>query len=116
MSPTPSLPPSELRSRLEAEFRDRVTLLYRSLQITPPYHSVEKAVLALRDTLTALPEPALRATATELASRNALFTQVFVVSGLAKKNRGIIRKLLADRPELLTPECQPFADAFKEPT
>ena len=104
MATMPSRSPSELRSRLEAEFRDRVTLLYRSLQITPPYHSVEKAVLALR------------ATATELASRNALFTQVFVVSGLAKKNRGIIRKLLADRPELLTPECQPFADAFKEPT
>src|SRR6266571_4488606 len=75
MATMPSRSPSELRSRLEAEFRDRVTLLYRSLQITPPYHSVEKAVLALRDTLTALPEPALRATATELASRNALFTQ-----------------------------------------
>jgi len=116
MATTPSRSPSELRSRLEAEFRERVTLLYRSLQITPPYHSVEKAALALRDTLTALPEPALRATATDPASRNALFTQVFIVSGLAKKNRGIIRKLLADRPELLAPECQPFVDAFKEPT
>jgi len=116
MATTPSLPPSELRARLEADFRQRVTLLYRSLQITPPYHSVEKAVLALRDTLTALHEPALRATASDPASRNALFTQVFIDSGLAKKNRGIISKLLADRPELLGPECQPFADAFKEPT
>ncbi len=116
MSTTPSLSPSELRSRLEADFRQRVTLLYRSLQITPPYHSVEKAVLALRDTLTALPEPALRVTASDLASRNALFAQIFVDSGLAKKNRGIISKLLADRPELLAPECQPFADAFKGPS
>ncbi len=113
MATMPSLPPSELRSRLEADFRQRVTLLYRSLQITPPYHSVEKAILALRDTLTALPEPALRATASDPASRNALFTQVFIGSGLAKKNRGIICKLLADRPELLSPECQPFADAFR---
>ena|SRR5437867_4103028 len=113
MDTTPSPSPSELRSRLEADFRQRVTMLYRSLQITPPYHSVEKAVLALRDMLTALPEPSLRATATDPASRNALFTQVFIVSGLAKKNRGIICKLLADRPELLAPECQPFADAFR---
>jgi len=113
MATTPSLSPSELRTRLEADFRQRVTLLYRSLQITPPYHSVEKAVLALRDTLTALSEPVLRATASDPASRNALFTQVFIDSGLAKKNRGIIGKLLADRPELLAPECQPFADAFR---
>src|SRR3989442_6074325 len=113
MATTPALSPSELRTRLEADFRQRVTLLYRSLQITPPYHSVEKAVLALRDTLSALSEPALRATASDPASRNALFTQVFIDSGLAKKNRGIICKLLADRPELLSPECQPFADAFR---
>jgi hypothetical protein len=113
MSTTPSLLPSELRSRLERDFRRRVTLLYRSLQITPPYHSVEKAVLALHDTLTALPEPTLRATATDPACQNALFTQAFIASGLAKKNRGIISKLLADRPELLAPECQAFADAFR---
>jgi hypothetical protein len=113
MSTTPSAPPSELRSRLEADFRQRVTLLYRSLQITPPYHSVEKAVLALRDTLTALPEATLRATATDQSSQNALFTQAFIDSGLAKKNRGIIRKLLADRPDILAPECQPFADALR---
>ncbi len=112
----PSLSPGELRSRLEADFRQRVTLLYRSLQITQPYHSVEKAVLALRDTLKALPETALRATANDPASLNTLFTQVFIDSGLAKKNRGIIGKLLADRPDLLAPECQPFADAFKAPS
>ena len=116
MSTTPSLSASELRSQLEAEFRQRVTLLYRSLQIAPPYHSVEKAVLALRDTLKALQEPALRTTASDPASLNDLFTQVFIDSGLSKKNRGIIRKLLADRPELLAPECQPFAEAFKGPS
>ena len=113
MSTTPSLTPSELRSRLEADFRQRVTLLYRCLQITPPYHTVEKAVLGLRDTLKALEEPVLRATASDPASLDALFTQAFIDSGLAKKNRGIIRKLLADRPDLLSPECRPFADAFR---
>ena len=113
MSPTPSLTQSELRSRLEADFRQRVTLLYRCLQITLPYHTVEKAVLDLRDTLKALQEPVLRATASDPASLDALFTQAFIDSGLAKKNRGIISKLLADRPDLLTAECRPFADAFR---
>ncbi len=110
MASHPSASTSTIRSKLEADFRHRVTLLYRSLQITPPYHSVEKAILTLRDRLQSMPEPDLRAAADEPA---ALFTQVFTESGLAQKNRGIIRKLLADRPDLLAPECQPFADAFR---
>ena len=104
---------SELRSRLEADFRNRLTLFYRSLQITPPYHSVEKALLALRETLKNLQEADLRAAAAEPAPLNALFALVFTESGLAKKSRGIITKLLADRPDLLAPECQPFTGAFK---
>jgi len=104
---------SEIRSRLEADFRRRVTLFYRSLQITPPYHSVEKAMLALRDRLKDLPESELRATAASPSPLNAFFAQAFIDTGLAKKSRGIITKLLADRPDLLAPECRPFADAFR---
>ncbi|TAL11788.1 MAG: hypothetical protein EPO02_03545 [Nitrospirae bacterium] len=115
MTSLPAASASELRSRLEADFRHRVTVFYRSLQITPPYHSVEKAMLALRETLKTLPEQDLRAAAADPAPRNALFAQVFIESGLAKKSRGIITKLLADRPELLVPECRPFAEAFKAP-
>ena len=103
---------SDIRSRLEADFRHRVTLFYRSLQITPPYHSVEKAMLALRETLKNLPEPDLRAAAADPSPLNTLFTHVFIESGLSRKSRGIIAKLLADRPDLLAPECRPFADAF----
>lgn len=105
----------EIRSRLEADFRHRVTLFYRSLQITPPYHSVEKAMLSLRETLKHLPETELRAAAADPSPRNALFAHVFTESGLAKKSRGIITKLLADRPDLPAPECKPFAEAFKGP-
>ena len=105
----------EIRSRLEADFRHRVTLFYRSLQITPPYHSVERAMLALHETLTGLPEPDLRAAAADPLPLNALFVQVFIESGLANKSRGIITKLLVDRPDLLAPECKPFAEAFKGP-
>ena len=103
----------ELRSQMEADFRRRVTLFYRSLQITPPYHSVEKSMLALRDRLKALPEPDLRAAAADPSPLDALFAHVFIESGLANKSRGIITKLLADRPDLLAPECEPFGDAFR---
>lgn len=103
----------ELRSRLEADFRRRVTLFYRSLQITPPYHSVEKAMLSLRDTLKNLPETELRAAAADPRPLAALFARIFIESGLATKSRGIIIKLLADRPDLLAPECEPFGDTFR---
>jgi hypothetical protein len=110
MTTQPTAAAGELRSRLEADFRRRVTLLYQSLQITPPYHSVEKAVLALRERLQALPDADLRAAVKEPA---ALFTEIFTESGLAKKNRGIIRRLLADSPDRLAPECRLFAEAFR---
>ncbi len=103
----------EIRSRLEADFRHRVTLFYRSLQITPPYHSVEKAMLALREMLKNLPEADLRAAAADASPLDALFAHVFIESGLANKSRGIITKLLADRPDLLAPECEPFGEAFR---
>jgi hypothetical protein len=103
----------ELRSRLEADFKHRVALFYRSLQITPPYHSVEKALLSLRGTLKSLPETDLRAAADDPAPLNALFAHVFIESGLAKKSRGIIIKLLADRPDILPTECKSFGEAFR---
>ncbi len=72
-------------------------------------------MLTLRDRLKNLPETELRAAAADPSPLNALFAHVFVESGLAKKSRGIITKLLADRPEILAPECKPFAEAFKGP-
>jgi hypothetical protein len=113
MTTRPSASTAELRSLLEADFRRRVALFYRSLQITPPYHSVEKALLTLRDTLKNLPESELRATAADSSSADTFFAQAFIDAGLANKSRGIITKVLADRPDLLAPECRPFAEAFK---
>ncbi|TRZ97780.1 MAG: hypothetical protein D4R81_11870, partial [Nitrospiraceae bacterium] len=99
---------------LEADFRRRVTLFYRSLQITPPYHSVEKALLSLRDALKNLPETELRTAAADASPLDAIFAQVFIESGLAKKSSGIITKLLADRPDILPTECKPFWEAFNQ--
>jgi hypothetical protein len=103
---------TEIRSSLEAAFRTRVGLFYRALHVTPPYHSVEKATLALREALAPLALSALHALAADEASLCTLFTQIVRDSGLAKKHRGIIKGLLQNGSEQLPPECQPFADAY----
>ena len=104
---------TEIRSALEAAFRNRVAFFYRALHITPPYHSVEKAMLTLREALAHLALPALQALAADEAAICALFTQIVRESGLAKKHRGIIKGLLRGGSDRLPPECQPFADAYR---
>jgi hypothetical protein len=103
----------EIRSFLESAFRHRIALFYRALQVTPPYHSVEKATLALRDALAPLALPALQALAADEASLGVLYTQIVRNSGLARKHRGIITGLLRDSPNRLPAECQSFADAYR---
>jgi len=103
----------EIRTSVEAAFRDRVAMFYRALQLTPPYHSVEKAQRALRDVLCPLPFPALQALAADESALGLLFTQVLRDSGLAKKHKGIIKGLLAEGTDRLPSECRPFADAFR---
>jgi hypothetical protein len=113
MAATPAITAAELRSRLEADFRARLAVFYRALQLTPPYHTVEKAVLMVRDMLSNLPEPELRATSADPTTLGAFFTQAILDSGLAKKHRGIIAGLLAEQPGRLPLECRPFGEAFK---
>ena len=104
---------TEIRSALEAAFRNRVAFFYRALHITPPYHSVEKATLTLREALAPLALPALQALVADETAMRALFTQIVRESGLAKKHRGIIKGLLREGSDRLPPECQPFADAYR---
>jgi hypothetical protein len=104
---------AEIRSSLEEAFRSRIAFFYRALHITPPYHSVEKATLTLREALAPLALPALEALAADEASMRALFTQIVRESGLAKKHRGIIKGLLREGSDRLPPECQSFADAYR---
>jgi hypothetical protein len=112
MSSTPTV--VELRSRLEADFRERLAVFYRALQITPPYHSVEKAILMVRDMLSNLPEPDLRVTSADPRTLGAFFSQAITDSGLSKKHRGIITGLLSAHPDRLPPECRPFGEAFRK--
>ena len=103
----------DIRNRLEAAFGERLHAFYRALSITPPYDSVEKAKLALRERLTRLPFPELQALAAEDAAVGCVFGQIMTDSGLAKKHRGIIQSLLATNPDRVPPECRPLADAYR---
>lgn len=114
MASTPLPTVVELRSRREADFRERLAAFYRALQITPPYHSVEKAVLMVREMLSNLSEPDLRATSADPIALGTFFTQAIKDSGLSKKHRGIITGLLTEHPDRLPPECRPFGDAFRK--
>ena len=110
---SPSVSATEIRVSLEAVFRERIAIFYRALQVTPPYHSVEKAILALRDVMSALDLPALQGLRADEASLGALFAQIVRDSGLAQKHRGIIQGLLRNPQTQLPQECRSFADAYR---
>ena len=103
----------EIKNTLQAAFRDRIANFYRALHITPPYHSVEKAVLALRDALAPMALSDLNALTTDDASVDVLFTQIVRDSGLAKKHRGIIKGLLRNGSAQLPAECRALADVYR---
>ena len=104
---------ADIRDRLGAAFADRLNAFYRALRITPPYHSVEKAKLALRERLGSLPSSELDALVADEAAAGRLFGDIMRESGLAKKQRGIIQALLASNPERLPSECRPLAEAYR---
>jgi hypothetical protein len=108
-----SVSATEIRVSLEAVFRERIAIFYRALRVTPPYHSVEKAILALRDVMSALELPALQGLLVDEASLGALFTRIVRDSGLAQKHRGIIQGLLRNPQIELPQECRAFAEAYR---
>jgi hypothetical protein len=104
---------AEIQNRLEAIFAERVGLFYRVLHITPPYDSVEKAKLMLRERLRAQPSGELQTLVLDDGAVGRFFTQIVTDSGLSTKHRGIIQNLLASNPDL-PPACRPVADAYRQ--
>jgi len=113
MAEMPTLSVAEVRSLLESTFRDRLGDFYRSLQVTPPYHSVEKAVLSLRDVLRDMNVQELRHLQGDEHALGVFYTGIIKDSGLAKKHRGIIARLLSQNVDRLPPTCRVFAAAFR---
>ncbi len=78
---------------LREEFRILLEKFYRHLNLAPPYHSIEKAIQHLANTLrTEAPE--IRQRILHDSERKwALYREIFEASGLSRKHRGIIRPI-----------------------
>jgi hypothetical protein len=66
------------------------------LNLAPPYHSIEKAVQHLSNTLRTKPETFRQTLLEDPQKKWPLFEEIFQASGLSRKHRGIIVKLAQD--------------------
>jgi hypothetical protein len=78
---------------LRQEFRGHLEQFYAHLSLAPPYHSIEKALQNLSNTLRTKPEEYRQGLLQDATNKWALFQEIFSASGLQKKHRGIIQQL-----------------------
>jgi len=78
---------------LRQEYRAHLERFYACLNLAPPYHSIEKAVQHLSNTLRTKPETFRQILLEDPQKKWPLFEEIFQASGLSRKHRGIIIKL-----------------------
>ena len=79
--------------KLRKEYRIHLQAFYAQLNLAPPYHSIEKAVQHLANTLRTKPEAFLQALIENPQEKWSLYEKIFKASGLSRKHRGIITQL-----------------------
>ena len=84
------MPPSNTIQILREEFRTHLETFYADLNLAPPYHSIEKAVQHLPNTLRTKSESFQQALLTDSEKKWPLYEEIFHASGLTRKHRGII--------------------------
>lgn len=82
---------------LRQEYRAHLERFYACLNLAPPYHSIEKAVQHLSNTLRTKPETFRQILLEDPQKKWPLFEEIFQASGLSRKHRGIILKLAQAR-------------------
>lgn len=83
---------------LRQEFRRQLETFYAHLNLAPPYHSIEKAVQHLANTLRTKSQPFQQTLLNDPQQQWALFEEIFQASGLSRKHRGIITQLAQTSP------------------
>ncbi len=78
---------------LKQEYRSHLERFYACLNLAPPYHSIEKAVQHLSNTLRAKPEIFRQTLLADPQQKWPVFEEIFQASGLSRKHRGIIIQL-----------------------
>ena len=79
---------------IREEFRTHLENLYSHLHLAPPYHSVEKAIQLLSNTLKTKPPYFHRALETDAGFKWDFFREIYLGSGLDRKHRGIISNFM----------------------
>ncbi len=85
--------PTDPIQTLRNEYRLHLQDFYTHLNLAPPYHSIEKAVQHLSNTLRTKSQPVLQSLLTDPQKKWPLYEQIFEASGLSRKHRGIITKV-----------------------
>ncbi len=106
-------PPHDASKSLRQEFRLSLQEFYGRLNLAPPYHSIEKAVQHLANTLQTKPPHFQELLLRDTTTKWELFEKIFSASGLSRKHRGILTNLAQNPPSLSpTPECFRFLKKF----
>ncbi|TFG65898.1 MAG: hypothetical protein E4H32_01030 [Nitrospirales bacterium] len=85
--------PTDPIQSLRQEFRTQLEAFYTHLKLAPPYHSIEKAIQHLANTLRTKPETFQQVLLRDSQEKWAFFEKIFEASGLSRKHRGIITQL-----------------------
>ena len=85
--------PTDSIQKIREDYRIHLQTFYAHLNLAPPYHSIEKAVQHLSNTLRTKPETFLQALLEDPQKKWELYEKIFAASGLSRKHRGIITQL-----------------------
>lgn len=104
----------DVNQRVRQEFRRHLEIFYAQLKLAPPYHTIEKAILALSQSLGEMTLEDRKRVAVDPALQWAQYRAAFIKSGLNLKHRGIIIGMVqAGRASDLPTEYESFLSAFE---
>ena len=105
---------NDVNQRFRQEFRRHLEIFYAKLKLAPPYHTIEKAILALSQSLSEMSLEDREGVAADPALQWAQYRAAFIKSGLNLKHRGIISGMVqAGGTRDLPTEYEPFLSAFE---
>lgn len=106
---------NDVNQGFRQEFRRHLEIFYAKLKLAPPYHTIEKAILALSQSLNQMTLEDRERVVADPALQWAQYRAAFIKSGLNLKHRGIISGMVkAGRTSDLPTEYESFLSAFQQ--
>lgn len=100
----PSTHPEACVQSIREEFRTHLETLYSHLHLAPPYHSIEKAIQLLANTLRTKPPHFHNSLKTDANFKWNFFREIYLSSGLNRKHRGIISNFMKSQSSRNMPD------------